>query len=73
MKRNPYLVSLIGLSKCEEDYYLLTEFCNSVNLLKFRVVYSIYCTREQTLLLYHGNKDNKYRSKSQKECLHSMK
>ncbi len=73
MKRNPYLVSLIGLSKCDEDYYLLTEFCNSVNLLRFRVVYSIYYTREQTLLLYRGNKDNKYRFKSQKECLHYMK
>ena len=73
MKRNSYLVSLIGLSKCDEDYYLLTEFCNSVNLLRFRVVYSIYYIKEQTLHLYHGNKGKRYRFKSQKECLHYMK
>lgn len=30
IKRNPYLVSLVGLSKAEGNYYLLTEFCNSV-------------------------------------------
>ncbi len=32
IKKNPYLVSLIGLSKSGEDFYLLTEFCSAGSL-----------------------------------------
>lgn len=28
IEKHPYIVSLVGLSKFDEDYYLLTEFCN---------------------------------------------
>ena len=32
IKKNPYLVSLVGISKSGEDFYLLTEFCSAGSL-----------------------------------------
>lgn len=57
IKRNPYLVSLVGLSKSGEDYYLLTQFCNSVLTLLFREAFSICFIKRLIQWLFLGNKE----------------
>lgn len=33
IKNHPYLVSLVGLTKYNDDYFLLTEFCEGVTYI----------------------------------------